>query len=104
MSTTTATTTVTQPSAPEAVVHYTPPEPQKEQRPRNDKSALAAVSQGVCLEGIPYFNDLDKKRRWMLEHLAGAFRVMARKGFGEGMSGHISLRDPENPQAFWTNP
>jgi ribulose-5-phosphate 4-epimerase/fuculose-1-phosphate aldolase len=36
--------------------------------------------------------------------MAGAFRVFARKGFTEGMSGHISVRDPENPHAFWTNP
>jgi ribulose-5-phosphate 4-epimerase/fuculose-1-phosphate aldolase len=35
---------------------------------------------------------------------AGAFRVFARKGFTEGMSGHISVRDPEHPHTFWTNP
>jgi ribulose-5-phosphate 4-epimerase/fuculose-1-phosphate aldolase len=29
---------------------------------------------------------------------------MARKGFCEGMSGHISVRDPEHPHQFWTNP
>lgn len=29
---------------------------------------------------------------------------MARKGFNEGISGHISVRDPENPHQFWTNP
>lgn len=47
---------------------------------------------------------MDRKRRWMLEHMAGAFRVFGRNGFGEGMSGHISLRDPEHPDCFWTNP
>jgi ribulose-5-phosphate 4-epimerase/fuculose-1-phosphate aldolase len=36
--------------------------------------------------------------------MAGAFRVFARKGFTEGMSGHISVRDPEHPHTFWTNP
>lgn len=36
--------------------------------------------------------------------MAGAFRVFARKGFTEGMSGHISVRDPEHPHFFWTNP
>lgn len=68
------------------------------------KTAIQAISQGVQLTGIPSFTAIDKKRRWMLEHMAGAFRVFARKGFGEGMSGHISLRDPEHPDSFWTNP
>jgi len=47
---------------------------------------------------------MDKQRRFILEHMAGAFRVFARKGFTEGMSGHISVRDPEHPHTFWTNP
>lgn len=25
------------------------------------------------------------------------------QGYTEGMSGHISVRDPENPHTFWTN-
>lgn len=59
---------------------------------------LQAISQGVCLPGIPTFNSFEKQRQWMLEHMAGAFRVFARKGYTEGMSGHISVRDPE-----WTD-
>jgi ribulose-5-phosphate 4-epimerase/fuculose-1-phosphate aldolase len=39
----------------------------------------------------------------MLEHMALAFRVFARKGYTEGMSGHISVRDPENIHTFWTS-
>jgi ribulose-5-phosphate 4-epimerase/fuculose-1-phosphate aldolase len=30
--------------------------------------------------------------------------VFARRNLTEGMSGHISVRDPENPHTFWTNP
>ncbi|KAF2641870.1 class II aldolase/adducin domain-containing protein [Massarina eburnea CBS 473.64] len=69
-----------------------------------EKTPLQAISQGVCLPGIPLFSSYDKQRAWILSHMAGAFRVCARKGFTEGMSGHISVRDPENPHAFWTNP
>ncbi|KAI9684607.1 MAG: hypothetical protein M1822_005695 [Bathelium mastoideum] len=65
---------------------------------------LQAISQGVCLPGIPTFNSFERQRQWMLEHMAGAFRVFARKGYTEGMSGHISVRDPEWSDAFWTNP
>ncbi len=36
--------------------------------------------------------------------MAGAFRVFARHKLTEGMSGHISVRDPEHPHTFWTNP
>jgi hypothetical protein len=39
---------------------------------------LQAISQGVCLPGIPTFNAYEKERQWMLEHMAGAFRVFAR--------------------------
>jgi hypothetical protein len=35
--------------------------------------------------------------------MALAFRVFARKGYTEGMSGHISVRDPENIHTFWTS-
>jgi len=68
------------------------------------QSPLQAISQGVSLPGIPSFTDVEKHRAWLLEHMAGAFRVFARKGFTEGMSGHISVRDPEHPHWFWTNP
>lgn len=70
----------------------------------SEKTAMEAISQGVPLPGIPTFTEIDKQRRWMLEHMAGAFRIFARKGYTEGMSGHISLRDPEHPDCFWTNP
>ncbi|KAF2997815.1 hypothetical protein E8E13_000144 [Curvularia kusanoi] len=74
------------------------------QKPLENKTPLQAISQGVCLPGIPLFSSYDKERAWILNHMAGAFRVFARKGFTEGMSGHISVRDPENSHAFWTNP
>ena len=36
--------------------------------------------------------------------MAAVFRHWSRAGFTEGMSGHISLRDPEFPSLFWMNP
>ncbi|KAF2715575.1 arad-like aldolase/epimerase [Pleomassaria siparia CBS 279.74] len=78
--------------------------PRSKEDPTKELTPLQAISQGVCLPGIPLFSEFDKHRSWILEHMAGAFRVFARKGFTEGMSGHISVRDPENPHTFWTNP
>lgn len=68
------------------------------------KSPLELISQGQILPGIPTFPTFTKHRQWILEHMALAFRVFARKGYTEGMSGHISVRDPEFPHTFWTNP
>ncbi|KAH3664243.1 hypothetical protein OGAPHI_004595 [Ogataea philodendri] len=53
---------------------------------------------------VPEFDDPYKKREWVLEHMAGAFRIFARKGFTEGTAGHISVRDPVDPNTFWINP
>ncbi|PGG99458.1 hypothetical protein AJ80_09344 [Polytolypa hystricis UAMH7299] len=68
-------------------------------------TSLQAMSHGdVALPGIPNFTSLEKQRQWQLEHMACAFRTWSRHGFVEGMSGHISVRDPEHIDAFWTNP
>lgn len=64
----------------------------------------ALATGGYEFPGIPKIDDPYKKRQWQLEHMAGAFRVFARKGFTEGTSGHISVRDPVDPSTFWINP
>ncbi|ODV79945.1 arad-like aldolase/epimerase [Suhomyces tanzawaensis NRRL Y-17324] len=53
---------------------------------------------------IPTFSDPHAKRKWILEHLAGAFRVFGRKGYSVGTAGHISVKDPVQPGTFWINP
>lgn len=68
---------------------------------KKQKTPLEMICQGTSLPGIPQFVSFETHRQWMLEHMALAFRVFARKGYTEGMSGHISVRDPENPHAFW---
>lgn len=44
------------------------------------------------LRGIPTFSNLQEKRKWMKEHMAAAFRYFGKLGYGEGVSGHISMR------------
>ncbi|KAF4872916.1 Meiotically up-regulated gene 14 protein [Colletotrichum siamense] len=71
----------------------------------SEKTGVAALATGgFTFAGIPNITDPYKKRQWQLEHMAGAFRVFARKGFTEGTSGHISVRDPVDPSTFWINP
>lgn len=41
----------------------------------------------------------------MLKYLlAVTYRILAMEGLDEGISGHISLRVPNEPDAFWVNP
>ncbi|CRG87571.1 hypothetical protein PISL3812_04589 [Talaromyces islandicus] len=70
-----------------------------------DVDAMAAMAhKGKSLPGIPKFASHEETRQWQLEHMAGAFRVFAREGYAEGISGHISVRDPEHQDRFWINP
>ncbi len=48
--------------------------------------------------------DLDAERRTRKERLAAAFRLFGRFGFSEGVTGHITARDPERKDHFWVNP
>ncbi|KAH7019858.1 class II aldolase and Adducin N-terminal domain protein [Ilyonectria destructans] len=108
----TTTTTLTQPaelkveaiSSPAAVeaVQKTDQQPQEAAPTTTNLAALATG--GYAFAGIPNITDPYKKRQWQLEHMAGAFRVFARKGYTEGTSGHISVRDPVDPNTFWINP
>lgn len=50
---------------------------------------------------IPQFTDKLAERKWAKEHMAGAFRIFAKFGYNDGSGGHISLRDPVNPDHFW---
>ncbi|BDD60424.1 hypothetical protein MPDQ_003731 [Monascus purpureus] len=56
------------------------------------------------LRGIPTFTDPYEQRKWMKEHMAAAFRFFGKRGYGEGVSGHISMRDPVLKDHFWMNP
>ncbi|MGA4850733.1 class II aldolase/adducin family protein [Streptomyces sp. G5(2025)] len=44
------------------------------------------------------------ERRYRKERLAGALRIFGRLGYEDGVSGHITARDPEYTDCFWVNP
>jgi len=50
------------------------------------------------------FDDVTAERQHRKERLAGALRLFGRLGFGEGVAGHITARDPERTDCFWVNP
>ena len=41
---------------------------------------------------VPRPTNKDEERKWLLQQMAGAFRIFAKLGFSDGSSGHISLR------------
>jgi hypothetical protein len=52
----------------------------------------------------PVFEDKYKERDFLKGRLAAAFRIFGKYGFDEGVAGHITMRDPVNPDCFWVNP
>lgn len=61
-------------------------------------------SNGPQIASIPTFVSFREHRQWQLEHMACVFRHWSRQNYTFGISGHISVRDPEYHNAFWTNP
>jgi len=54
---------------------------------------------------LPKFDDPYAEREFRKQHLAAAFRFLAREGYDDASTaGHISVRDPVNPDTFWINP
>ncbi|MGP3952301.1 class II aldolase/adducin family protein [Streptomyces sp. 7N604] len=70
------------------------------------KSASAAgpSPEGLAFPKPPTFASVEAERKYRKEQLAAGFRLFGKFGFSEGVAGHITVRDPENPQAFWVNP
>ncbi len=52
----------------------------------------------------PVFETLAQERLHRKQRLAAACRVFARYGYEYGFAGHITVRDPEYPHLYWTNP
>ncbi|KAL0944409.1 class ii aldolase adducin domain-containing protein [Colletotrichum truncatum] len=49
-------------------------------------------------------DDPYKQRQHLKERLALGFRIFAKNGFDAGVAGHITARDPVEPNTFWLNP
>src|SRR5262245_57108414 len=65
---------------------------------------IELTAKDVSLTGPPTFETVEEERLHRKQKLAGALRIFGRFGFGEGVAGHITVRDPEFPDHFWVNP
>ncbi|WP_455352492.1 class II aldolase/adducin family protein [Streptomyces sp. SYSU K217416] len=52
----------------------------------------------------PVHDSVEGERRYRKERLAGALRLFGQLGFEEGVSGHLTARDPEFADCYWVNP
>ena len=52
----------------------------------------------------PKFEDKYEEREYLKGRLTAALRIFGKLGFEEGVAGHITLRDPVEPDTFWVNP
>ena len=68
----------------------------------SDLSQAAMGSNNIL--AMPTFNSVEDERAYRKSRLAGALRIFGRVGFGEGVAGHITVRDPELTDHFWVNP
>jgi ribulose-5-phosphate 4-epimerase/fuculose-1-phosphate aldolase len=50
------------------------------------------------------FATVEEERQHRKERLAAGFRLFSKFGFDEGVTGHITARDPELSDHFWVNP
>jgi ribulose-5-phosphate 4-epimerase/fuculose-1-phosphate aldolase len=50
------------------------------------------------------YDDVETERLYRKQRLAAGFRLFGKFGFDEGVAGHITARDPGDPDRFWVNP
>lgn len=59
---------------------------------------------GLIFPAIPEFENFAAERLHRKQRLVAACRAFALEGFDYGFAGHLTIRDPEHPELYWTNP
>lgn len=59
---------------------------------------------GLVFPEEPHFTSRDQERLSRQKSLVAACRAFALEGFDHGFAGHLTVRDPEQPELYWTNP
>jgi len=72
--------------------------------PGRNESIYQPEQQGLKFPTVPVFATTAEERQHRKKRLAAACRVFAQHGFDYGFAGHLTVRDPEYPQLYWTNP
>lgn len=67
-------------------------------------ATTGADGRGLYMATPPRFDTVEEERAHRKAKLAAAFRMFSRAGLDEGVAGHITVRDPAEPDTFWVNP
>jgi ribulose-5-phosphate 4-epimerase/fuculose-1-phosphate aldolase len=65
---------------------------------------MAVTSRSLVARTPPAFETKAIERTHRLQRLAAACRIFGRYGFGDGVLGHVTVRDPEHADRLWMNP
>ncbi|MBC7602735.1 MAG: class II aldolase/adducin family protein, partial [Ramlibacter sp.] len=68
------------------------------------ESIYQPTQPGLAFPEVPVFSLLAEERRHRKERLVAACRAFALHGLDYGFAGHLTVRDPERPHLYWTNP
>src|SRR6478609_1864964 len=69
------------------------------------RSATVQIGvQNFATRAPPRFDTKAAERAHSLQRLAATCRIFGRRGFSDGLLGHVTLRDPELHDHFWVNP
>jgi len=69
-----------------------------------ESEAKAQATKQVKIMQMPTFPSFAKHRAYVKERLVIGFHIFAKLGYEEGVSGHMTARDPEYSDFFWVNP
>jgi len=72
---------------------------------KEEKISLYQPDQaGLIFPSIPKFETHAEHREYLKQRLVAACRAFGLQGYDYGFAGHLTVRDPEFPNLYWTNP
>ena len=80
------------------------PSPAKPGNGSGNTSIYQPKQAGLIFPEIPTFATHAEERQHRKERLVACCRAFAMQGFDYGFAGHLTVRDPEFPEMYWTNP
>lgn len=70
----------------------------------SNKSIYRPKQAGLKFPALPDFGTFAEERQHRKERLVAACRAFALHNLDYGFAGHLTVRDPEFPELYWTNP
>ena len=68
------------------------------------ESIYQPEQEGLIFPEQPVFDSFEEERRHRKERLVASCRAFALHNLDYGFAGHLTIRDPEHPHLYWTNP